>query len=55
MRARDDATRGGGEATTRDESGQWTTQGERVESDEGTTRWRWTATEVRGEEAAYCK
>ena len=54
-RARDDATRGGGEATTRDESGRWTTQGERVESDEGTTRWRWTATEVRGEEAAYCK
>jgi hypothetical protein len=45
--------RGGG-ATTRDESGRWTTQGERVESDEGATRcWR-TATEVRGEEAAYC-
>jgi hypothetical protein len=36
-RARDDATRGGG-ATTRDESGRWTAQGERVESDEGTTR-----------------
>ena len=55
-RARDDATRReGGGATTRDESGRWTTQGERVESDEGTTRWRWTATEVRGEEAAYCK
>jgi hypothetical protein len=32
-----------------------TTQGERVESDEGATRWRRTATEVRGEEAAaYC-
>ena len=41
-----------GGATTRDESGQWTTQGERVESDEGATRWRRTATEVRGEEAA---
>ena len=47
-RARDDATRGGG-ATTRDESGRWTTQGERVESDEGATRWRrTTATEVGG-------
>ena len=44
--------REGGGATTRDESGRWTTQGERVESDEGTTRWRWTAAEVRGEEAA---
>jgi hypothetical protein len=43
--------RGGG-GTTRDESGRWTTQGERVESDEGATRWRRTATEVRGEEAA---
>ena len=43
---------GGGEATTRDESGRWTTQGERVESDEGATRWRRAATEVRGEEAA---
>ena len=38
-------------AMTRDESGRWTTQGERVESDEGATRWRWTAAEVRGEEA----
>jgi hypothetical protein len=46
---------GGGEATTRDESGRWTTQGKRVESDESTTRWQWTATEVRGEEAVYCK
>ena len=43
--------RGGG-ATTRDQSGRWTTQGERVESDEGATRWRRTAAEVRGEEAA---
>ncbi len=53
-RARDDATRREGEgATTRDESGRWTTQGERVESDEGATRWRrTTAPEVRGEEAA---
>jgi hypothetical protein len=42
------------DATTRDESGRWTAQGERVESDEGATRCRWTATEVRGEEAAYC-
>ena len=49
-RARDDATRReGGGATTRDESGRWTTQGERVESDEGATRWRrTTATEVKG-------
>ena len=46
--------RGGGGATTRVESGRWTTQGERVESDEGATRCRRTATEVRGEEAAYC-
>ena len=38
--------------TTRDKSGQWTTQGERVESDEGATRWRRTAAEVRGQEAA---
>ena len=53
-RARDVATRGGGGATTRVESGRWTTQGERVESDEGATRCRRTATEVRGEEAAYC-
>jgi hypothetical protein len=45
--------RGGG-ATTRDESGRWTMQGERVESDEGATRCRRTATEVRGEETAYC-
>jgi hypothetical protein len=37
-----------GGATTRDESGPWTMQGERVESDEGATRWRRTATEVRG-------
>ena len=44
--------RGGG--ATRDESGRWTTQGERVENDEGATRCRRTATEVRGEEAAYC-
>ena len=44
----------GGGATTRDKSGRWTTQGERVESDEGATRCRRTATEVRGEEAAYC-
>ena len=43
--------RGGG-ATTRDESGRWTTQGERMENDEGATRCRRTATEVRGEEAA---
>jgi hypothetical protein len=40
---------------TKDERGRGTTQGERVESDEGTMRWRWTATQVRGEEAAYCK
>jgi hypothetical protein len=33
---------------TRDESGRWTTQGERVESDEGATSWRRTATEVGG-------
>ena len=45
-------TRGGGAATTRDESGRWTAQGERVESDEGATRRRRTAAEVRGEEAA---
>ena len=53
-RVRDDTTRRerGGEATTRDESGRWMTQGEIVESDEDMTRWRWTATEVRGEEAA---
>ena len=53
-RAREDATRQeGGGATTKDESGRWTTQGDRVESDEGATRWRQTtATEVRGEEAA---
>jgi hypothetical protein len=50
---RRDATRGGG-ATTRDESGRWTAQGERVESNEGATRFQWTVTEVRGEEAAYC-
>ena len=37
--------------TTRDESGWGTTQGKRVESDEGATRWRQTAAEVRGEEA----
>ena len=54
MRARDNATRreGARGATTRDESGRWTTQGERVESDECATRWRRTAAEVRGEEAA---
>ncbi len=53
-RAKDDATRReGGGATTRDESGRWTTQGERVESDDGAMRWRrTTATEVRGEEVA---
>jgi hypothetical protein len=45
--------REGGGVTTRDGSGRWTTQGERVESDEGATRWWRTATEVRGEEAAY--
>ena len=45
--------RGGG-AMTRDESSRWTMQGERVESDKGATRCRWTVTEVRGEEAAYC-
>jgi hypothetical protein len=43
--------RGGG-ATARDERGWWTTQGKRVESDEGATRWRRTAMEVRGEDAA---
>ena len=48
---RHNVTRGGG-ATTRDESSRWMTQGERVESDEGTTGWRRTAGEVRGEEAA---
>jgi hypothetical protein len=48
-------TRREGGGDDRDESGRWTTQGERVESDEGMTRWRWTGTEVRGEEAAYCK
>jgi hypothetical protein len=48
---RRDAMRGRG-ATTRDESGRWMTQGERVESDEGMTRWRRTAAEVMGEEAA---
>ena len=53
MRARDDATRGGG-ATIRDESGRWTTQGKRVESDEGATRCRRMVTEVRGEEVVYC-
>ena len=55
-RARDDATQRnkGGGATTRDESGRWMTQGERVESDEGSTRCRHTAMEVRGEEVAYC-
>ena len=47
---RRDATIGGG-VTTRDKSGRWTTQGERVESDEGATRWWRTATEVAGEEA----
>jgi hypothetical protein len=53
MRVRDNATRReGGGATTRDESGWWTTQGKRVESYEGATRWRRTATEVRGEEVA---
>ncbi len=52
-RARDDATqREGGGATARDERGWWTTQGKRVESDEGATRWRRTAMEVRGEDAA---
>ena len=51
-RERDDATSGGG--AIRDETGRWTTQGERVENDEGATRCRRTATEVRGEEAAYC-
>jgi hypothetical protein len=45
--------RGGG-GTTRDESGWWMTQGKRVENDEGATRCRRTATEVREEEAAYC-
>ena len=45
--------RGGGGAT-RNESGRWMTQDERVENNEGATRcWR-TATEARGEEAAYC-
>ena len=39
---------------TSNESGRWTMQGERVESDEGAMRCRRTATEVRGEEAAYC-
>ena len=53
-RVRDDATRGRGGVTTRDESGWWMTQGKRVENDEGTTRCRRTATEVREEEAAYC-
>jgi hypothetical protein len=53
-RCRDDATREGGGVTTRDESGRWTAEDERVESDEGATRCRWTAMEVRGEEAAYC-
>ena len=42
---------GGGGATTRDESGWWTTQGERVENNEGATRCRQTATEVRREGA----
>ena len=52
-KARDDATRRErGGATTRDESGRWTTQGKRVESDESATRWRWTAAEIRGEKAA---
>jgi hypothetical protein len=38
---------------TRDKSGRWTTQGERVESDEGATRWRRTATEVRGAGSSF--
>ena len=45
--------RGGG-ATTRDKSSRWTTQGERVESDEGATRCWQTVTEVRREEVVYC-
>jgi hypothetical protein len=54
QRGRGTTRREGGGATTRDKSGRWTTQGERVESDEGAIRCRRTATEVRGEEAAYC-
>ena len=37
-RGRGTTRREAGGATTRDESGRWTAQGERVESDEGTTR-----------------
>jgi hypothetical protein len=37
MRARDDATRREGGGDNKGREGRWTTQGERVESDEGAT------------------